>query len=128
MTSKQATAQVLNWLIWYLPVGEKVEIRLPNPLGETVYVVGLLKHDIKGLKVQYIRNVPVLFGKILHHWNYNITYQTLNASEIRLSIECADILNSFHDELENRQIDELVNEAMLLDLPEFDEALFYVCM
>jgi len=72
--------------------------------------------------------VPALFGKILHHLNYNVTYRTLNESEIRLSIECADMLNSFNDELENRQIDELVNEAILLDLPEFDDALINVCM
>ena len=72
--------------------------------------------------------MPVLFGKIFHHWNVNGTYQTLNVSEIRLSIEGADILNSFNDELENRKIDELVNEAILLELPEFDDTLFNVCV
>jgi len=49
-----------------------------------------------------MRNVPVLFGKILHHWNVNATYQTLNVSEIRSSIECTDVLNSLNDDLENR--------------------------
>jgi len=109
------------------PEAEKIELILSQPIERTVYVIGLLKHDIKGLKVQYIRNKPVLFGKILHHWNCNVTYQTLTVSEIGLSIECVDILNSFNDELEKRQIDELVSEAILLELPEFDDALCNVC-
>ena len=70
----------------------------------------------------------MLFGKVLHHWNINVTYHKLNVSEIRSSIECADLVNSFSDGLENGQIDELVNEAILLDLPEFDDALVNVCV
>jgi len=56
--------------------------------------------------------VPTLFGKILYHWSFNVIYQTLTVCEIRSSIECADVLNSFDDEIENRQIDDLVNEAI----------------
>jgi len=111
-----------------MPQGETIEIRLPDPVERTVYVVGLLKQEWKGMKVQYIRNVPTLFCKILHHWNFYVTYQTLNAAEIRSSIECADVLNSFDDELENRQIEELIAEAMLLERPEFDDTIFNVCM
>jgi len=128
MTSKQAMAQVFNWVVWHIPNGETIEIRLPDPVERTVYVVGLLKRDWRGLKVQYMRSVPILFGKILHHWSYHISYQTLNVLEIRLSIECADVLNSFDDELENRKIDELANEAILLERPIFDDTILNVCM
>jgi len=51
----------------------------------------------------------------------------LSVNEIRSSIECADVLNSFNDELENRQIDELISEAMSLEVLEFDEGVFNVC-
>jgi len=94
---------------------------------KSVYVIVLTK-TLRGIYVYRIESVPTLFGKILHHWSSHVTYQTFSVNEMWSSIECADILNSFNDELENRQIDELVNEAILLDLPEFDDALFNVCV
>ena len=72
--------------------------------------------------------MPTLFNKLLHYWSYYVTYRTFNISEIRLSIECADVLNSFDDELENRHIDELVTEAILLEQPLFDDNIVNVCM
>jgi len=58
---------------------------------------------------------------VLHHWNTFVTYETLSLSEIKASVECADALNSFNDDVLQRKIDALVNEAIYLDLPMYDE-------
>jgi len=52
----------------------------------------------------------------------------MNTSEIRSSIECADVLNSLDDDLENKQIDELVNEAIMLERSVFDDNIFNTCI
>jgi len=69
---------------------------------------------------------PTLAGKVLHHWNKFVTYKTLSLFEIKASIECADALNSFNDDILQRKIDDLVNEAIALDLPMYDENIFNV--
>ena len=46
-----------------------------------------------------------------------MTYETLSTFEIKASIECADTLNSFNDDVLEQSIDELVNDAIRLDLP-----------
>jgi len=61
--------------------------------------------------------MPELFNKVLHHWNIAVMYKTLPVFEIKLSIECADALNSFNDDIMSKNIDELVNDAICLDMP-----------
>ena len=39
-------------------------------------------------------------------------------------LECADMLNSFNEDVLNRKIDDLVNEAIYLDLSIYDENVF----
>jgi len=53
-----------------------------------------------------------------------VTYEALSTFEIKASIECADTLNSFNEDVLNRKIDDLVNEAIHLDLPTYDENVF----
>jgi len=55
-------------------------------------------------------------------------YENLTAFKINASIECADALNSFNDDLWERKIDDLVDEAIRLELPEYDEAVFNLCI
>jgi len=74
-----------------------------------------------------MKSVPVLFNNILHHWNIVVTYKTLSIFETKSSIECADALNSFNDDVLEQKIDELVDSVMWLDLPEFDEQILNVC-
>ena len=64
-----------------------------------------------------MKSVPELFDKALYHWNSAITYEGLSVKEIRRSIECADTLNSFNDDVLEQSIDELVNDALQLDIP-----------
>jgi len=118
MPAEQAMAQVLNWLLWHLENGKNVEIRLPEPREQTVYVVELQRSKKHGLYVTHMQSVPELFGKVLHHWNIAVTYQTLSVKEIKISIECADTLNSFNDVVFEKSIDELVDSAIRLDLPD----------
>ena len=63
---------------------------------------------------------------MLHHWDRWTNYENSTVFKIRASIECADALNSFYDDLWDRKIDDLVDEAIRLDLPEFDETIFNV--
>jgi len=42
-------------------------------------------------------------GKILYHWNNIVTYDMLSVFQIKASIECADTLNSFNDDLVQQQ-------------------------
>jgi len=98
---------------------------LTEAAEQTVYTIVLTK-TIRGIYVYRIESVPILFNKLLHHWSFNVTYQTLNAAEIRSSIECADVLNRFDAEIEGRLIDELVTEAILLERPIFDDNIFNV--
>ena len=56
-------------------------------------------------------------GKILYHWNNIVKYDMLSVFQIKASIECADTLNSFNDDLVQQKIDDLVNEAIQLELP-----------
>jgi len=67
--------------------------------------------------------VPTLFNKLLHYWSYYVTYQTLSVKEIAISIECADALNSFNEDVLEQKIDDLVDEAIRLNLPEFGEII-----
>jgi len=68
--------------------------------------------------IEYINNEPALVGKMLHHWNTFVTYDTLSIFEIKASIECADTLNSFNEGILYREIDDLVNEAIQIELPD----------
>lgn len=88
---KLATVALGKW--------KNVEIRLPEPREQTVYVVELQRSKKHGLYVTHMQSVPELFGKVLHHWNIAVTYQTLSVKEIKISIECADTLNSFNDDV-----------------------------
>jgi len=56
-------------------------------------------------------------GKVLHHWNNFVTYNTSSVFEINASIKCSDVLNSLNDDILQREIDELVNEAIQIELP-----------
>jgi len=46
-----------------------------------------------------------------------MTYKTLSVFQIKASIECPDVLNSFNEKLEQKKIDDLVNEAIQIELP-----------
>ena len=75
----------------------------------------------------YKKIVPESVNKVLHHWSIAITYQTLSVKEIKASIECADALNGFNDDVLEQKINDLVNEAIRLELPDFDEKVLNVC-
>ena len=116
MNKDQAVAQVLNWITSQMACGETTEIRLTDPASKTVYTVCLSKW--KGtMKIKNIKPEPTLTGKILHHWSNFITYETLSLFEIKASFECADVLNSFNEDILDKKIDDLVNEAIELELP-----------
>jgi len=46
-----------------------------------------------------------------------VIYETLSNVEIKISIACADTLNSFNDDIMNGKIDDLVNEAINSESP-----------
>jgi len=53
-------------------------------------------------------------------------YENLSEIKIYDSIKCADALNSFNEEIWTNKIDHLINEAICLYIPEYDEAVFNV--
>jgi len=75
-----------------------------------------------------MKSVFDIGDKVLHHWDRWTSYENLTAFKINTRIECADALNSFNDELWDRKIDDLVDEAIRLDLPEFGETIVNVIM
>jgi len=92
LTNTKAMALTLNWLAWHGENGKQIELRLVETKEQIVYTVGLvLRKD--GIYVQYVRSVPELVDKMLHHWHYTTTYQTLSVEDIKDSVENADILN-----------------------------------
>jgi len=74
--------------------------------------------------IESITNEHALINKLLHHWSNFVTYETLSIFEIKASIECADVLNSFNEDILHREIDDLVNEAISLELPMYTESAF----
>jgi len=126
LTPQHAMTQAITWILSYLKKGEKTEIRLNNLTTKDVYTV-VIEQDMKrGVMTKNIIHEPKLTGKVLHHWNTYVTYETLSLFEIKASVECADALKSFNDDFMDRKIDDLVNEAIALDLPEYDENIFNV--
>jgi len=111
-------AQILNWIMWHMENEDDVELRIPESKERTVYVVELIKNHQRGMRIQNMRNVPKLFGKVLYHWNNGINCESLSLKEIKISIECADTLNSFNDDILQQKIDELINDAIQLELPD----------
>jgi len=89
---------------------------LTEAAEQTVYTFALTK-TVRRIYVYRIESVPTLFSKLLHYWSYYVTYQTLSVKEIAISIECADALNSFKDDIMSKNIDDLVNGAICLDVP-----------
>ena len=126
LTPQHAMTQVTTWVLLHLEQRESTEIRLTNPTTKDVDTV-VIEHTMKrGLMIKNIINEPKLTGKVLHHWHMHVTCETLSLIEIKASIECADTLNSFNDDLMDREIDDLVNEAIALELPMYDENIFNV--
>jgi len=126
LTMQQAMSQVINWITLPLKIGESTGIRLTASETKEVYTVIIENIARKGLVIRSLVTEPKLIGKVLHHWNSYVTYETLSLFEIKASIECADALNSFNDDIEERKIDDLVNEAIALDLPTYDKNLFNI--
>jgi len=120
LNSQQAMSRVLKWIAWNLETGRSTEIRLTDPKTKEVYTVLVKSIPRKGLRIKTLTE-PKLFGKVLHLWNTYVTYETLSLFEIKASTECADALNSLNDDIMDRKIDDLVTEAIALDLPMYDE-------
>jgi len=59
-----------------------------------------------------------MVGKILHHWISLVIYKTLSNVEIKISIECAEALNSFNEDIMTAKIEDLVNETICSELPK----------
>jgi len=60
----------------------QVEIRLSvERKKKTVCVVLLEKTKHRGIQVQNFRRASELFGKLLYHWNMEITYENLSIGE-----------------------------------------------
>jgi len=55
------------------------------------------------MAIESITNEPALIDKILHYWNKFVTYETLSIFEIKISIECADTLNSLSDDVSEKK-------------------------
>jgi len=91
LNNEQVKAQILNWIMWCIEFDKPVEIRISDNNEQTVYAVALAKTHHRGMQVQNFKNVPELFGKLLYHWNTEITYERLSVEEIAKSIENADI-------------------------------------
>lgn len=89
-----------------------------------MYIHHVSKTQRKGLLIKHMKIEPTLTGKILHDWSNFVTYETLSLFEIKASIECAHTLNSFNEDILLRKIDDLVNEAISLELPMYDENIF----
>ena len=79
-------------------------------------MVGPYAYHLEGLRVPQFGN----------HWDRWTNYENLTAFKINTGIECADALNSFNGDLWDRKIDKLVDEAIKLDLLEFDETIVNV--
>jgi len=107
-----------------MKIGESTEIRLAESNEKNIYTICFENIQKKGLIIKEVRNEPMLIGKVLHHWNNFVIYETLSIFEIKASIECADALNSFNDDILQREIDDIVNEAISLELPMYDENVF----
>jgi len=114
----QATAQVINWIIWNMEKEDAVTLRLRDEKESTVHEVELKYTRKQGLMVEKVQEKLELWGKVLHHWDTKVTYHTLSLREIMNSIECAEALNSFNNDIMNAKIDDLVNKAIRLELPE----------
>jgi len=86
LNNEQVKAQILNWIMWCIEFDKPVEIRISDNNEQTVYAVALAKTHHRGMQVQNFKNVPELFGKLLYHWNTEITYERLSVEEIAKSI------------------------------------------
>jgi len=117
LNQQQATHYMLTWITWQLKPGEITTIRVFEPNERTAYVIEVIHKIKKGLKIKRITNEPTLVGKVLHHWDNIVTYDTLSVFQIKASTECADTLNSFNDNVLQEKINELINEAIQLELP-----------
>lgn len=117
-------AQVLNWIAWRMPSGKSTEIRLTESEEKDVYTLCIKNTKRKGLLIKHMKIEPTLTGKILQDWSNFVTYETLSLFEIKASIECAHTLNSFNEDILLTKIDDLVNEALSLELPMYDENIF----
>jgi len=117
LTQNQALTEILNCIAWQMRTGECTEIRLTEPNEENVYTIRIENISRKGLIIQKVTNEPTLVGKVLHHWDNFVTYDTLPVFQIKASIECADALNSFNEDILQRKTDHLINEAIQSDLP-----------
>jgi len=56
-----------------------------------VYVIEIKYKIKKGLEVVTMFSDPTLVGKMLHHWDDIVSYETLSVSQIKASIECAKL-------------------------------------
>jgi len=84
-----------------------VEVRIPAKNEQTIYIVEIMKRNRRML-INNMKSVPKLLSKVLYHWHISVTYQTLSLFEIRASIECADALNSFNEDVLEQKIDDYV--------------------
>jgi len=82
-----------------------------------VYIIEIKYKIQRGLEIVTMFSDTTLVKKVLHHWDNIVTYKMLSVSQIKASLECADTLNSFNENLVPKKIDDLVNDAIQIELP-----------
>jgi len=125
MSVEKSIALILNWIAYKMPKNQLTTVRIPHPIERKIYEI-TFKRNKHRLLVTSVKSVFPVGDGILHHWDKWTNYENLTVFKINASIECADALNSFNSDLWDKKIDDLVNEAIQLDLPEFGETIYNV--
>jgi len=81
LSNEQVTAQILNWIMWHVKSVEQVDVRMVDKNKQTAYTITLENIANYGMRVQKVKHAPELFGKLLYHWNTEITYRRLSVKK-----------------------------------------------
>ena len=92
MQPGKAMRIAVNWLTVNAKNGYEIELLMPVPEEQMVYVIGLSSR-CRSIYVRYVHAAPGLIGKMLHQQDLQVNYQTLTLEEIQSSVYCAEAAN-----------------------------------
>jgi len=92
MQPGKAMRIAVNWLTVNAKNGYEIELLMPVPEEQMVYVIGLSSR-CRSIYVRYVHAAPGLIGKMLHQRDLQVNYQTLTLEEIQSSVYCAEAAN-----------------------------------
>jgi len=87
---------VLSWMTFNAENGHEIELRIPVPEEQAVYVTSIRMKD-RTMYVRYVHAAPGLIGKVLHQWDDQVNYRRLTLEEIKSSVNRAEATNLILD-------------------------------